>query len=98
MYFRCLIRRMFALTGGTFLVAVVSFATQLPRFADDSADSGRASVSSQDESRVAAQKLLDEGLQLQKQGTAESLRKAVATLESALPLWLNRRRLRVFRD
>ena len=87
MYFRCLIRRMFALTGWTFLVAAVPLATQLPQFADDSADSSRASVSAQDESRTAAQKLLDEGLQLQKQGTAESLRKAVVTLESALPLW-----------
>jgi tetratricopeptide (TPR) repeat protein len=42
---------------------------------------------SQDATRTAAEKAFQEGLKLYKQGTAESLRRAIAKFEEALPLF-----------
>jgi CHAT domain-containing protein/Tfp pilus assembly protein PilF len=44
-------------------------------------------TTSQQAIRAAAQRLLDEGLQLYKQSTAESLRQAIEKWKQALPLW-----------
>jgi vacuolar-type H+-ATPase subunit F/Vma7 len=44
-------------------------------------------TASQQATRAAAKRLFDEGLQLYKQGTAESLRQAIEKWKQALPLW-----------
>ncbi|MBA4124994.1 MAG: CHAT domain-containing protein [Acidobacteria bacterium] len=41
----------------------------------------------QDRSRIAAQQALTEGAQLESEGSADSLRKAIGKYEEALPLW-----------
>ncbi|MBW4614165.1 MAG: tetratricopeptide repeat protein [Desmonostoc vinosum HA7617-LM4] len=45
------------------------------------------STTQQDATRAAAERLLQEGLELYKQGTAESLRKAIEKWQEALKLW-----------
>lgn len=44
-------------------------------------------TTSQDATRTAAQKALEEGFALYKQGTAESLKQAIVKLQEALKLW-----------
>jgi CHAT domain-containing protein/Flp pilus assembly protein TadD len=47
----------------------------------------RSEATSQEATRAAAKRLHDEGLQLYKQGTAESLRQGIEKWKQALPLW-----------
>ncbi|MBR8840747.1 MAG: tetratricopeptide repeat protein, partial [Stigonema ocellatum SAG 48.90 = DSM 106950] len=48
---------------------------------------GQQSVTNQEDAKRAAQEAYQEGFKLYKQGTAESLRMAIAKLEKALELW-----------